>query len=317
MIISVLMSVFNDEKYLAKSIESILNQSFTDFEFIIINDGSTDKTIEILEFYSSKDKRIKVIHQPNTGMTKALNFGLSIAQGKYIARMDSDDISFSNRFEIEVNYLEQHSDIDLVGGGTQIIDDKGNIIGYRNIYVKNPSKVLGHLNIYQHSDVMFRKSVLEKVGGYRDKYRNAQDHDLWLRISEVSKIAKIHNILGQWRLNASGYTIARNNEQNLEAAIIKKSHQQRLKLGYDDYEQYLPAPAITHGIKIDDDQYDYIVGCFMVHSLKLKEGREKIKPYMKRTNLYHPKLIYCLSYLPKLIVNLVFYINDQNKILFN
>jgi len=304
--VSVLMTVYNDEKYLRKSIESILHQSFTDFEFIIINDGSTDSTADILHSYSSVDNRIKVIHQSNTGMTKALNFGLSISQGKYIARMDSDDISFSKRLEVEVEFLDKNPDIDLIGGGAQIIDAIDNVIGLRNIGVNDPMKTLSHLNIYQHSDVMFRSSVLKKVIGYRDKFRNAQDYDLWLRISEVSKIAKIPDIIGQWRLNAGGYTIARKYEQNTETKIIKKFHQQRLQKGYDDYEQYSPEPAVIHGIKIDEDQYNYIVGLYMVHSLQLKEGRTKIKPYMIKTKSIHSILIFFISFFPKIIIKAIY-----------
>lgn len=315
--VSVLMTVYNDEKYLRKSIESILNQTFTDFEFIIVNDGSTDTTLEILQYYSSVDTRIILIDQTNTGMTKALNRGLSIAKGKYIARIDSDDISFPNRLALEVDFLENNSDIDLVGGGAQIIDDKDNIIGLRNIIVKNASKALLHLNIYQHSDVMFRRIVLEKVFGYRDKFRNAQDYDLWLRISEVSKIAKIKDILGHWRLNPSGYTVARNHEQNCEAKLIKKFHQQRTQTGHDSYDQYNPTLAVIHGQKINDDQYNYIAGCIMIHSLQLIEGREKIKPYMIKTKSIHSILIFLISFFPKPIIKYFYYIKDKIYLLYN
>ena len=315
--ISVLMTVYNDEKYLNKSIESILNQSFRGFEFIIINDGSTDSTTDILNYYSSIDSRIRVFHKTNTGMTKALNFGLSISQGKYIARMDSDDISFPKRLEIEFEFLENNPDIDLIGGAAQIIDDMDNVIGLRNIGVKNPKKTLSHQNIFQHTDIMFRRSILKKVIGYREKFRNAQDYDLWLRISDVSEIAKIPDILGQWRLNAGGYTIARNYEQNTETNVIKKFHQQRLQKGYDDYEQYSPKPPVIHGIKIDKDRYNYIVGCHMVHSLQQKEGRNKIIPYMIKTKSIHSILIIIISYFPKSIIKFLYYLNDKIKILFN
>lgn len=312
--ISVLMSVYNDEKYLKKSIESILQQSFIDFEFIIINDGSTDSTQEILKFYSSIDKRIKIIEQPNSGMTKALNYGLSLAQGKYIARIDSDDISFPKRLEIQINFLELHPDIDLLGGGMQVIDDMDNVIGLRNIYIKNPNKALCHLNIYVHSDVMFRRSVLRKVIGYREKFQNAQDYDLWLRISEVSKIAKLQDILGQWRLNINGYTVARTSEQITEAKIIKMFHRQRIHRGYDDYNEYNPSTAFIHGIKINNDQYNYLVGCLLVRSLQLKEGRAKIKPFMIKTKSIHSIIYFFISYFPKPIVNSIYHLKDQYAI---
>ena len=113
--ISVIMSVYNDEKYLAKSIESILNQTYSDFEFIIINDGSTDKSMEIIDRYKNEDKRVVVVNQENMGLTKSLNKAIKLSKGKYIARMDSDDISVSNRLEKQIEFLKHNKDYALVG----------------------------------------------------------------------------------------------------------------------------------------------------------------------------------------------------------
>ena len=127
--VSVIMSVYNSDKFLSESIESILNQTFRDFEFIIINDCSTDKSLDIIKKYSKNDNRIVLIeNENNIGLTKSLNKGVKIAKGNYIARIDADDTALNNRFEVQYNFLEKNKNIFLVGGGTYEIDYKGKII---------------------------------------------------------------------------------------------------------------------------------------------------------------------------------------------
>ncbi|MCP8319033.1 MAG: glycosyltransferase, partial [Candidatus Methylarchaceae archaeon HK01B] len=128
--ITILMSVYNGEKYLREAIDSILNQTFKDFEFLIINDGSTDRTVEILRSYH--DSRIKIItNEKNMGLTKSLNKGLKIARSEYVARMDADDISYPRRLEVQYEYMKKNPDVGIVGSWNDVIDDKGNTIDYR------------------------------------------------------------------------------------------------------------------------------------------------------------------------------------------
>jgi glycosyltransferase involved in cell wall biosynthesis len=124
--VSVVMSVYNNESYIREAVESVLNQSFKDFEFIIINDGSTDRTREILTSYT--DERIRLFDQENRGLTISLNRGLSLAKGSYIARMDGDDISDPERFAEEVRFLEQNEKIGLIGTYAHRIDEQGRIV---------------------------------------------------------------------------------------------------------------------------------------------------------------------------------------------
>ena len=124
------MPVYNAEKYLVESIESILNQSLKNFEFIIINDGSKDKSLGIIKKYAKKDKRIILLNNSrNLGLQKTLNKGLEVARGKYVARMDADDISLPKRLEIQFNYMEDHLEIFLVGSSAIVIDGNGNRLG--------------------------------------------------------------------------------------------------------------------------------------------------------------------------------------------
>lgn len=191
--VTVLMSVYNGEKYLREAIDSIINQTFKDFEFLIINDGSTDNTAKILKSY--KDPRIKIItNKKNIGLTKSLNNGLRIAKGEYIARMDHDDISALTRLTEQTMFLDQHSNIAVLGTNFQIIDSSGK--------VKTGAVIENHLssiriewelywnNPIVHSSVMFRTTIVKSYGGYpKEKY--CQDYALWLQMFTNIKMAII------------------------------------------------------------------------------------------------------------------------------
>jgi len=203
------MSVYNGEKHLREAIDSILNQTFTDFEFIIINDGSTDHTKQILESYS--DPRIRLLHHENLGLTKSLNKGLKIATGEYIARMDADDISFSERLNCQVEFLYKNPEIGLVGTHALFIDQKD-----REIQIwKTPEthseieSMLKFGNSFCHGSVLFKKECLDIVGYYREEFKYAQDYDYWLRISERFKTANINRVLYKNRRTTD--TISRKN----------------------------------------------------------------------------------------------------------
>ncbi len=124
-LVSVVMSVYNGERFLREAIESILSQTFRDFEFIIVNDGSTDGTAGILNSYALSDSRVRVFEQENMGQCASDNRGCSLARGKYIARMDSDDVSMRDRLERQIAFLENHEKVGLLGGAVEIIDDRG------------------------------------------------------------------------------------------------------------------------------------------------------------------------------------------------
>lgn len=194
--VTVLMSVYDAEKYLRNSVDSILNQTFRDFEFLIINDGSSYKATEIINSYN--DSRMRIINnQKNIGLSKSLNKGLSIARGNYIARMDADDISLPERLAKQVNFLETHQDVDVLGSAVQIIgdDEKPSILcqfptvhGYIKwcLYFYNP---------IPHPTVMMRRQALERVSGYSSSMIYAQDYDLWRRMSGVARFANLPDVL--------------------------------------------------------------------------------------------------------------------------
>ena len=177
--VSVVMAVYNEELYLQQAIESILNQSLDDFEFVIVNDGSTDRSAEIIRSYN--DSRIRLLNQENRGLTRSLNRGIKEARGGMIARMDADDISEPKRLEMQVEFLEANPDYVLVGTNVWIMTDDGEIIRKSNYPVNDEGvrQVLLHTDYspFCHSSVMFRKDAAMKCGLYDERLATCQD---WL-----------------------------------------------------------------------------------------------------------------------------------------
>jgi len=224
--VTVLMSVFNGEKYLREAIDSILNQTFKDFEFIIINDASTDKTLRILNDYN--DPRIIIYNnKKNIGLTKSLNIGLRMAKGKYIARQDADDISTHDRLEKEVHFLEKHKNHAVVGTSAKIIDKDNVIIQLLDRPAKDEQirKVLEIRNCINHGSAMIRRTHLNEVGQYDENMLRSQDYDLWLRLSKKYRLANLSEYLYLWRKHAENIEAKNFIEQNIfvALAIIKNN----------------------------------------------------------------------------------------------
>ena len=198
--VTVLMSVYNGEKYLRKAIESILKQTFTDFEFLIINDGSTDYSGEIFRSYS--DPRIRFVsNSANRGLTRSLNTGLKLAKGEYVARIDADDVAFQNRLQVQVAFLDAHLDVCLLGGSYEVIDENGVVMSTEQV-LADPLSIRFCLlfdNPVCHSSVMFRRSAVLEVGGYDENVRIGQDFDLWNRLVTRGKIVQMDKPLVQLR----------------------------------------------------------------------------------------------------------------------
>jgi len=219
--VSVVMSVYNSEQYLRKAVESIITQTFNDWEFIIVNDGSTDNTCKILEEFT--DTRIRVLNQINTGLPKALNNGILNSRGEFIARMDADDIALPTRLETQVKFLEQHPDIGIVGSGVYVISSSGKIKGILN-YPLNDKEIRKNLikrNCFIHPSVMIRKKVFEEVGYYNPLFTNSEDYELWFRIAEHYKLANIEEPLLMYRVFDRNITTQRQRRMLLEGIYLR------------------------------------------------------------------------------------------------
>ena len=203
--ISVIMPAYNSEKYIAEAIESILSQTFTDFEFIIIDDGSTDRTVEIISRYN--DSRIRFYqNENNMGVAATLNRGLDLATGEYIARMDSDDISLPDRFKKQIEYLEKRKEVAVCGTDLELFGVKYG----KFIHSTSPKTLKVDLlfdSPLAHPSVMMRKSQLKDVGLYYDvSYNGIEDYELWYRISKKYEIANIDQCLLRYRVHPAQVT---------------------------------------------------------------------------------------------------------------
>ena len=200
-IISVILPVFNGEDHLAECIESVLYQSYTNFEFVIVDDASTDSTPQILKKYSNQDERIRVITNPvNQKQTITANTACINSMGKYVARMDADDIALPKRFEKQFEFLEANPNVGMVGSWTDTISDNGKIIGSWKTSAE-PNVLIWNLLFgasFAHSSVMMRKDSIKQVGFYQSS--QAEDYDLWSRISRIAEVANIPEILQQKRV---------------------------------------------------------------------------------------------------------------------
>ncbi len=199
--ISVLMPFYNNEKYLDESIQSILNQTYSDFEFIIMDDGSTDNGVKVVNKYS-KDKRIRFVrNKKNIGIVANLNKGIGMSKGEYLARMDGDDVSLPERFEKQVRYLDKHKTVGIVGTQGIIINEQSRKTGD---FVRPMSdlKIRAKLmdgNAFIHGSVMIRKSSLLKTSLYNQKFVRAEDYGLWLEYIKITKTANLPDVLYKWR----------------------------------------------------------------------------------------------------------------------
>lgn len=221
--VTVLMPVYNTEKYLREAIDSILNQTFKDFEFLIINDASTDRTREILQSYH--DPRIKVINnRKNLGLAKSLNKGLKIAKGKYIARMDADDISLPERLKKQIRFMEKNQSVGLLSSFWFSIDGQG-----KKIQVHQAFNGKHAVHFICHGSVMIRKDFLQRVSFYREVFEYSEDSDLWLRLSEVCDVRSLKEPLYKYRVHNESISSTKRAEQILYASLAIKMAEERKK----------------------------------------------------------------------------------------
>jgi glycosyltransferase involved in cell wall biosynthesis len=250
--ISVIMAVYNGEKYTALAIESILNQTYQDFEFIIIDDGSVDRTREIVENYAQKDPRIKlIVNQANQGLTKSLNKALAATNGSFIARMDADDIAHIERFEKQLSYLKNNPHIKALGSNVVIIDEAGEEV--KKVYLARPDLLshLEHRNGLVHGSMMYEREVLKKVAGYNEQFILAQDYDLTLRLIEHYPVACLDEYLYFLRRTKENISTKKFFTQLYFTALAKYQHVLRKK-------KYLAKSFIRSGVWIGELLYSYV-----------------------------------------------------------
>lgn len=243
--ISVILSAYNAEAYISEAVESVLNQTFSDFEFIIFEDRSTDRTLEILKKYSAKDSRIVLIEKTENkgfaGFVENLNSGIENAKGKYIARMDADDICHLERFQKQWMFLEQHPEIFMVGSSLSLMSENGTKTG--ELIAKDNHKVIeckfNMENALFHPVIMFRNNSAVR---YRDKMYSTEDFDFYLQhLSQGAKFANLPDKLLDYRLISS--SISRTGNRLVKMLFLEQAKLffvERKKLGKDNYDDFMP-----------------------------------------------------------------------------
>ncbi len=312
--ISVVMSVYNAEKYLTEAIDSILNQTFKQFEFIIVNDGSTDSSLNIIKSFN--DSRIKIIDQENKGLSQALNIAIKTAKGNYIARLDADDIALPTRFEKQFEFLEKNLECVALGSNAIYTTEEG-----QELYTSNfPTtwtalkEILPLDNPFLHSAVIFRKNICIKCGYYDETIKNQyEDIILWNRMSKYGELRNLKEVLIKYRFVPNAITNKRKKTVDLLNIMLLKI------LKYEDIEQndLIKIESQTRKYSKLWKQSNYHSRIGGIYLLRMGFRKKAIKHFIKALQYYPINLkawfFLGLSIQPNFIINKWNHLR-QNKI---
>ena len=235
--VTVLMAAYNAERFLAEAVASVLGQSFQDFEFLIVDDGSTDGTPTMLR--ALDDPRVRILTNPaNVGLAGSLNRGLAEARGEVLARMDADDLSAPRRLELQLAHLDAHGDVGLLGTAWVSVDDRGREVARERAYSGWDA-----VHFFCGASAMVRRSCLDRVGGYRGALKYAEDYDLYLRLREICGVAGLDETLYQVRIHPASVSRANRGEQELDASLALDLAEERRRLGRDRLADASPEQA--------------------------------------------------------------------------
>jgi glycosyltransferase involved in cell wall biosynthesis len=231
------MPVFNAGKFLREAVESILAQSFRDFEFLIFDDGSTDESRALLERCASDDVRVKLTLGEHRGYTSCLRQGVDAARGRYVARMDADDVSLPNRLARQVQFMDQHPECVAVGGQAVRIDADGDALCLQRVPETHERIDERHMRRFggqiMHPNVMMRTQTLRQIGNYRPEFEPAEDLDLFLRLAEVGRLANLGEVTLKYRMHLKSVTHTRIEQQRERSwAAVEDAHRRRGRAAY-------------------------------------------------------------------------------------
>jgi len=294
-ILSIIMSVHNDERFVGEAVASVLGSSFTDLEFLVTDDGSTDGTPAILSQFN--DERLTVIqHTKNQGLTSSLIEAIARSHGQYIARMDSDDVSLPSRFERQVAFLEEHPDYALVGCRYVLIDEEGHDLATVDLPETNAeiTTQLLSTNPFCHGATMFRRSVIDEVGSYRPEFRYAQDYDLWLRINEHFNAHNLPDYLYKWRIRLGSIAVGQRHKQKAfgqlsrTCAVHRRAGKSEPDLGaqVDEIMRAERGTSLWRGLR-PADRYDLIITRILLENGDGAQARRRLGARL-RTRPYSP-----------------------------
>lgn len=269
------MAAYNAGNYISDAIKSILNQTFSDFELLIVNDGSTDQTVQVIEEFN--DPRIRLVHNDkNRGLTYTRNVALTEARGVYIAILDSDDIAVKNRLELQYNFFEQHPDYALCGGHGLFINQTGETVSGTDLVVpigaEKIKMTLLFENTFVNSSVMYKTTVLKELNGYQD-YSPAEDYELFIRMAENYPVWNLNEILVKYRIHENNISSLKKDiaREKLEAIKCKQL-------------EYLNIPAHNSFGKIlfsilMGDYKSFSFSEYLAFFIQLKSTNRKLQKY--------------------------------------
>lgn len=305
--LSVVMSVYNAENYLHKAIESVLNQTFKDFEFIIVDDFSTDSSKEIIGSFN--DDRIVFIENPqNYGLSKSCNLAIKGAKSDIIVRMDSDDICYTNRLEVQYHYLQNNPDVVLLGSNADIIDMDGRFINKTNLPTTDQQlkKSVKNKATFIHPTIAFRKSCFEQVGGYYEPIKHYfEDFVLWNQFIPFGKFHIIEESLLQYRvvMNSISTTIGSKKYFEIERNVAQKGKATQEELAFIFEEK-----KKVGSLKNKKIGYHLVLSQRIIfHGSELKYARENLKETLK-VDPFSIKayILLFLSFIPKKVLNFIY-----------
>ncbi len=302
--ITVLMPAYNAERYIAQAIESVLAQTYTNFEFVIINDGSTDNTGAIINNY--KDERIVVVNQPNLGVAAALNAGLKYATAPYICRFDADDVCYPDRLEKQIRFLQENPDYILVGSDVDYILENDDFLFNFKCIAHSHEEILKKLYFYcpfVHPAVMYKKESILQAGGYPDNAHNFEDYLLWTKLAGLGKLCNLPEPLIKYRLNSTSVTIDEK-WRGRRFRYLKRKAVKRGSITTAESDELLAIIKNQNVRKIRQSAYHALCGKkFLTDNYQPQTSRshfwEAIKIYPQRLDNY---LLYTISYLPEKLI---------------
>lgn len=306
--ITVLFPAYNAAPFLREAIDSVLSQTYSDFEFLIINDGSKDNSAEIIDSYT--DTRIRVIHQENMGLVKTLNKGLKLAAGDLIARFDADDVCYPTRLQEQVEFFDTHPEYVLVGSEADYMDEEGNFI-FRYKFKEYDDEEIRQTGFkscpFIHSSVMFRKQAVLDAGGYDERAITFEDHLLWRKLADVGKMKNVHKPLIKVRFNPASVTI----DEKWRGKDFQELKQRSIaneQVNDADYE------LLKHILRTQDfREYKEAAYYSMMGKKYLWDQHkpEKAREYLKRAidimpRKAEPYLLYGLSFFPERLITMLY-----------
>ncbi len=302
------MPAYNVEAYIKEAVDSVLTQTFADFELLIINDGSTDNTLQLLQAYT--DPRIRIVSQPNNGLVRTLNTGLQLAKANLVARFDADDVCYPERLAIQYEFMQAHPDYVLVAGNADYMDEEGNhIFTYLCRYYEDEeirqSKFVECPFI--HSTVMYRKDAVINAGGYNEHAITFEDHMLWRKLSAFGKLQNLNTPLIKVRFNPSSVTIDEK-WRGKEFIDLKQRSIQSGKVSPEDFallQQILNSQNFGSYKKA---AYHSMLGKkFLWNQHNPSKARQHLREAIAaHPGKHEPYLLYAFSFFPQAIIDFVY-----------